>query len=370
MRRYDIDTLRVIVFGLLIFYHVSDFFGPGFFFIKNQTTYDWLAYPMLFLHQWRLPLLFMISGMGTFFNISKRNGLGFLKERLVRLLIPLVVGILIVIPPQVYLERLDTGLFTGNYFEFWPSKAFIGAYPDGNLSWHHLWFLPYLLLFSCILTPVFMYLRNHPQSWIIRTTKYLANYKFGIFLLTFPLLVWDLFINPRFPANFQLVGDWFQIVNYGTLFFYGFLFMTLKEVLWENMAKNRRLYLLTAIIAFPLLMFIDYGLGEFHRKTIIVAILKVVNMWAWILAFITYAATYLNKKSRKLSYANQAVYPFYILHQTVIVILGYYLKDLDLGFAVKFSMMIIGTFGISWLIYEFGIRRFTWIRPLFGMKMK
>jgi surface polysaccharide O-acyltransferase-like enzyme len=75
MRRYDIDALRVIVFGLLIFYHVGMFFVPWDFHIKNSVTYEWLKYPMIFLNRWRLPLLFVISGMGTYFNISKRRGL-------------------------------------------------------------------------------------------------------------------------------------------------------------------------------------------------------------------------------------------------------------------------------------------------------
>jgi len=85
---------------------------------------------------------------------------------------------------------------------------------------------------------------------------------------------------------------------------------------------------------------------------------------------ISYAAAYLNKPSRQLSYANEAVYPFYILHQPVLLFLAYYLKNVEVSFFAKFSIMAVGTFGISWIIYEFGVRRFAWIRPLFGMKRK
>ena len=371
MRRYDIDALRVIVFGLLIFYHVGMFFVPWDFHIKNPVTYEWLEFPMIFLNQWRLPLLFVISGMGTYFNISKRSGWGFVKERFVRLFIPLVVGILFIVPPQVYFERLDAGQFTGNYFEYWPSKAFLGSYPEGNFSWHHLWFLPYLLLFSHILTPVFLYLRNHPQTWIIRKVKGVAVRKVGLFVLVIPLVFWDIFLRSRFPSTHALVGDWYNIVNYSTLFFYGFLFMTLKDVLWENVIKNRQLYLITGIITFGLLIFIRYNILRFPEYTLLITFgrtFQAINEWTWILAIIGYAAAYLNKPSKTLTYANEAVYPFYILHQTVTIALGYYLKNVEMCLVVKFSMMVIGTFGISWLIYEFGIRRHAWIRPLFGMK--
>ena len=148
IRRYDLDWLRVIVFGLLIFYHVGMFFVPWGWHVKNNSIYDWLRWPMLFLNQWRLPILFVISGMGTFYALGKRGMGKFMWERFLRLGIPLVVGMLLIVPPQVYVERLAEGQFTGSYWAFFSTIAFDGVYPEGNLSWHHLWFLPYLLVFS------------------------------------------------------------------------------------------------------------------------------------------------------------------------------------------------------------------------------
>ena len=370
MRRYDIDALRVIVFGLLIFYHVGMFFVPWDYHIKNAVIYEWMTVPMIFLNQWRLPLLFVISGMGTYFNILKRSGSGFAKERFVRLFIPLLIGMLFIVPPQVYFERLDTGQFIGNYLEFWPSKSFIGSYPQGNISWHHLWFLPYLLLFSLILIPAFLYLLKNPQTWIIRKIKTLTTHRLGLLVLAIPLIFWYVLLKPRFPSTHALVGDWFNIINYCTLFFYGFLLMTIKECLWENVTKNRRLYLTAGMVTFVLLLLSEIFAGHLSGKGEISESLQALNAWAWILTLVGYAATYLNKPSKTLKYANEAVYPFYILHQTVIIALGYYLKNVEVFLFVKFSIMVIGTFGISWLIYELGIRRFAWIRPLFGMKKK
>jgi hypothetical protein len=225
-------------------------------------------------------------------------------------------------------------------------------------------------LFSLALIPVFRYLVNNPQAWIIRKTKELATRKFGLFVFAIPLILWYVFLRFRFPSTHALVGDWFNIVNYGTLFFYGFLLMTLKDTLWSTVTKNRRLYLMTGVIAFSLILFLWLGVGYFPYKAELSNIFRAVNAWSWILVIIGYAATYLNKPSRTLSYANEAVYPFYILHQTIIIALGFYLRNVEMCFVAKFSIMLIGTFGITWLIYEFGIRRFTWIRPLFGMKRK
>jgi hypothetical protein len=368
MRRYDIDYLRVIVFGLLIFYHVGMFFVPWDFHLKNSIIYDELIFPMLFLNRWRLPLLFIISGIGTYYALSKRSGKQFIGERLKRLLLPLIVGILFIVPPQVYFERLDKGQFAGSYFEFWPAHAFTGVYPDGNFSWHHLWFLPYLLLFSLVFTPVFIYLRKHPETVFLQFMEKITVRKFGLYVFILPLLAWEVFLEPYYPSTHALFGDWYNLFHYATLFFSGFLLVSLKDAFWNTVKKHRRIYLITGLAAFSLQMFLWYGTGAFPGTGLLSAFVEVCNLWSWCLAGMGYAATCLNKASGELKYANEAVYPFYILHQTVLIILGYYLKNVDWGFFPKFTVMVIGTFGISWLIYEFGIRRYRFIRPLFGLK--
>ncbi len=100
------------------------------------------------------------------------------------------------------------------------------------------------------------------------------------------------------------------------------------------------------------------------------AFIKVVNLWSWVLTLFGYSAKYLNRKSKILNYSNEAVYPFYILHQTIMITIAYFLIELEWSFGSKFSIMTFGTFGFSWVIYEFLIRRWRFIRPLFGLKKK
>ncbi len=368
MRRHDLDWLRVLVFALLILYHVGMFFVPWGFHIKNNQTYKWLIYPMWFLNQWRLPILFIISGMGTFYALQKRNSLQFALERIKRLLIPLVFGMLVIIPPQVYIERLAKNQFVGNYFNFWPSKAFDGVYPEGNLSWHHLWFLPYLLLFSLFLIPVFFYLKNHLKSNFHSWLKQIVKNPLLIYLFIIPLYLIESLIEPFFPVTHALIGDWFTIINYIFLFFYGFLLITVKDVFWITVEKYRKLFLLIGILSFSIMLFITRYYEDTTIRHFTEAFIKVANLWSWVLALFGFASKYLNKKSKILSYCNEAVYPFYILHQTVMIIIAYYLMDLNWSLAAKSFVMITGTFGISWLIYEFFIRRWKYIRPFFGLK--
>lgn len=370
MRRYDLDWLRVLVFLLLIFYHVGMFFVPWEWHIKNNRLYEWLEYPMLFVNQWRLPILFVISGMGTSYALAKRSGSQFATERIKRLLLPLAVGIVLIVPPQVYFERLSSGAFSGSYWDFWPSHAFLGVYPEGNFSWHHLWFLPYLLVFSLAFTPLFLYLRNNPGNRFLRWVEQQVKSPVGFLWFLFPLLLTQVFLRPYFPETHALVGDWFTLANYSILFLYGFVLIMVKEVFWKTIQQNRRPFLVAGILAFSfwLLLILQFNGNEWadYLKPLI----KVINCWSWILALFGYAAKYLNKKSAAISYANQAVYPFYILHQTVTVSLGFYLRDLDWTFGQKAVLLVAGTFIISAVLYEFLIRRINLLRPLFGLKLE
>ena len=371
IRRYDLDWLRVIVFGLLILYHVGMFFVPWGWHIKNNETYGALRWPMLFVNQWRLPVLFVISGMGTAFALSFRSGFQFIKERNLRLGIPLIFGMCVIVPPQIYFERVADLEFVGSYLSFWSGPAFVGIYPDGNFSWHHLWFLPYLLVYSVLLTPVFLYLRknaggNFLNGWRRRLTKN----PFSLYLLIIPLFLYESLLEPFFDVTHNLIWDWFNFVSSLTLFFYGFLLISVKEEFWNALDKIKKHALFIGIGSFLTLC----AIWVFFEDSIVVhfieALVKVVNLWSWILALFGYAAIYLNQPGRWLSYCNQAVYPFYILHQTITITIGFYLIDTDWGFWPKFLILTLGTFLGSWLLYELLIRRLFFLGPLFGMKKK
>ncbi|NVN17409.1 acyltransferase family protein [Muricauda sp. HICW] len=369
MRRYDLDWLRVIVFALLIFYHVGMFFVPWGWHVKNNIIYDWLRWPMLFLNQWRLPILFVISGMGTYYALGKRSMGKFMWERFLRLGIPLVAGMILIVPPQVYFERLAEGQFTGSYWQYFTSVAFDGVYPEGNLSWHHLWFLPYLLVFSWILAPLFVFLRRH-QTLFIDWVKRLIQKTWGIYAFVIPLYFVESLVEPFFPVTHALVDDWFNFIFSIILFFYGFTLIATEDVFWQALTKVKSKAIILGIVGFASQAFIWLFLEDGYVVHFTEAFLKVMNIWSWILVLFAYAAQYLNKPSKGLAYSNRAVYPFYILHQTVTVVIGYYLMDLRWGFLPKAFVLVVGTFGISWLIYDLIILRIPVMHPLFGLKSK
>lgn len=363
-RRYDIDWIRVIVFDILIIYHVGMFFVPWGWHIKNNEIVDWMRWPMLFVNQWRIPILFVVSGMGTRFALSHRSGSEYVKERFIRLFIPLVVGILLIVAPQVYIERLYQGKVLGSYIDFYP-HFFDGIYPEGNFSWHHLWFLPYLYLMSLIATPLFLNLRKDKNTFINSLNNLLKKSPFYLFLFSIPLFITELFLEPLFPITHALVGDWYAMIFYFLLFIIGYLLIALRKSLWIALDKIKYYTFFLGIFSFPMLVWMWYNVDS----SIFIPILKVVNVWSWILTVFAFSAKYLNRESNLIKYRNQAVYPFYILHQTIIIIIGYWLIDNPMHYMYKFVILIAGTYGFSWLIYEFIIKRIKMIRPLFGLKL-
>lgn len=365
MRRYDLDWLRVLVFGLLIFYHVGMFFvisdEDWKWHIKNNITYEWIKYPMRLVNQWRLPILFVISGMGTYYALAKRTKIQFVLERLKKLFIPLVFGMLVVVPPQVYYEELAKGKIKGSFFDFYPSQLFEGEYSVMNLDWHHLWFLPYLLLFSLVLVPVFSYLRKNPSNFLYKITAKMCTSIFGLYWIVLPLYILEAFIEPFFD-------DYFLFFNGILLFFIGFLLISIGDIFWKTVEQNRKTYLKIALVGFTSFLLLTIPFEDGVVRHFIESFITVTTTVSWILCLFGFASKYLNQPSKILTYCNEAVYPLYILHQTITVILGYFIMNLEWAFLYKFIFLSFGTFLMSWFIYEFFIRRWNLMRLFFGLQ--
>ena len=364
IRRHDIDWIRVLAFDVLILYHIGMFFNTWDSQIKNNITLNWLAYPMLFSSLWRLPLLFVVSGMGTRFALSYRTGGQYIKERFIRLLIPLLVGILVIVPPQVYAERLADGDFLGSFWAFYP-HFFEPVYPEGNLSWHHLWFLPYLLLMSVLATPLFLKLRRDNNVLSQRLRQCLTKSPYYLYLFTIPLLVVEFTMEPVFPVTRALIGDWYALVYYFLLFVSGFVLITIGQAFWKAIDKIKSIALLAGLVSFQ----IFWWLGTTLDSHFLIPVFKIMTMWSIILAVFGFGARHLNKASRILVYRNEAVYPFYIIHYTIIVLMGYWLMNNSMPIFLKFLIMFAGTYAGSWMFFEI-VKRVWFLRPLFGLKRK
>ncbi|MEL6191770.1 MAG: acyltransferase family protein, partial [Bacteroidota bacterium] len=169
-RLYYLDWLRLSAFGLLILFHCLRFFDFFPWHVKNEEQSEFLTQIFLFTTSWRMPLIFFVSGAGTYFAMKSRKE-AFMKDRYKRLIIPFIFGVLLLIPPQKYFEYLFYGgelMSYGSFLTIYPSRLLesLGTF---NLGWiglmgYHIWYLPYLFVQTLIMLPIFKYFQKRESS--------------------------------------------------------------------------------------------------------------------------------------------------------------------------------------------------------------
>lgn len=374
-RKHYIDYLRVTAFLILIFYHTGMFFVPWDFHFKNPETSEWFETWMAFLSQWRLPLLFTISGMGAFFAMRSRTKGSFFLERINRLFVPLAFGMFVIVPPQIYFEHLYKGVHYNGYLDFYRTVFDFISYPQGSLSWHHLWYVAYIFVYSIICIPLLSFLKSSRSEGFRNGLTAFFSRPGRLYYSVIPLALIYSTLGRWFPTTHALIDDWYNFTFSLTFFIYGMLIAS-SDKLWDSLERQRKLFLYMALIPSLLLILFVWGPTFYVMNEdtmlfeVMYGVLKITLIPSVIFSAFGYAKKYLNRPGKFISYANEAVYPMFILHQTVMLAGGYYIVQAELGIAVKFVLTVVLTFGGSLVLYELFIKPFGVMRYLFGMKKK
>ncbi|WP_435577882.1 acyltransferase family protein [Gilvibacter sp.] len=375
-RLYYIDWLRVLAFLTLILFHCAVPFVENYNWeINNNETSPWITRIIWWTHQWRLPLLFFISGVGVRFSLKRRSVLTFFGERTLRLLIPLIFAIFFITPFQVYFEWLQNGRIVMSFIEFYPQVYEIVPYPEGPFTWSHMWFVAYLFVFTILLLPIFSLAKF---KWFNKLKSFLNQVfcsPFAHLSLAIPFILYFYMLYIDWPEQGSLIDDWFVFVSSITFYLFGFIFSAISSF-WESCLKYRKWFLSIALILASVLFFEYYWSWETNKPRLqnsslyLYGLLNGIHIWVIILASIGLAMRYLNHSSIYLNYLNTAIYPFYILHQAIIVVSGYYVLQLKINIALKLLLLVIICITTIWILYHFIIRNTIISRILFGMKWK
>ena len=370
-RYHELDWIRVLAFSLLLFYHVGMVFAGWDFHIMNEQSLPVLKYVMVLINQWRLPLLFVISGAGTAFALRRRSLLQFTGERTRRLLLPVIVGCFFIVPPQIYVEYLHKGTTDLSYVAFQMTVFDMVPYPMGGaFSWHHLWFVVYLFVFCLISLPLLAFIRSQTGADLLERARFwLARSPLHMAAPVVPLVFLNLITRHAWPTTNGLIDDWANFSSSLLLFWLGFL-MIGAEPVRQGAERHRRTFLIAALVCFGLEQLMMAQLDRGTMRYAAWYTLSPAYAWSAILTILGYARHYLQHTNRFLRYANEAVYPYYILHQSVMMVIVYLVVPLDLNSWLKLLLVLSGMSVGTGLIYEFGIRRFNLIRPLFGLNPK
>lgn len=376
-RRHDIDALRVMAVLLLIVFHSGRAFDLETWHVKNNQLVAGFQVLTNFISQWHMPLLFMLSGAGTYLALNFRSGRQYAADRFKRLFLPLVFGICLIIPPQVYFERIGNSPyrlspinFQGSYLEFYPHFFEPKSYPEGNFSWHHLWFLPYLFVFSLVSLPLFLYLKKPAGQALLEKLIQFLEKGPRIFLLALLPMVSELALRRYYPGVQNLINDWANFVLYLTLFIFGFVVVTEVRLMvvmvhYRRLALGLGIGLVTLLLATGDLAAIwPNGLPYELRMTV-----RGLDIWCWLIAILGYGYKYLNRDSKLLGYTRELVSPFYIWHQTVIVAIAFYVTQWQTGVIEKYLVIGLTSLIVSWLLCEL-VKQTKLTRFMFGLPPK
>ncbi len=382
VRRYDVDWLRNLALMLLILYHLGMYYVADWdWHIKSEQQSVLLQNVMVMSNLWRMCLLFFISGMTLALIDMKYSVAALLRTRSQRLMIPLLFGMAVIVPPQLYYELIEQQQFSGTYWYFWTeyliSDPNTDVAPDrystiGLWTWNHLWYLIYLFVYTC----VFLLLRPLCRKLVVSTFfKRVGNVKLIVLFASILLVAW-VHVRPEFPTSHGLTDDWWSHTKYFLILLMGYLFAS-KQALWCAVINKRRMLLTLGLCTYGLVAMDRNGafpfMGDAFRNYLVVQYLYgaviIANLWFWMLGLVGYAGRYLNKPSRLLDYANEAVLPWYILHQTLIIVLAFNLRRLELPAGLEALTIFILTILACYLLFA-GIRQMNILRFLFGLKLQ
>lgn len=347
-RRADIDALRLAAVVLVLAVHTAQVYSPWQdWHIQNAERSRVLAHLMLFAGPWLMPLFMLLAGRSAYHALRHRSGRQWAADRLRRLFIPLAIGTFVLVPPQLWIRRLEDGSFHGSFASFYP-HFFEGLYPTGNFSWGHLWFLAYLLLYSLLALPLLPALGRAAR---IASGRWLAG-------LAVAVAIGQVLLRAHFPQTNAMIGDWSNHALLLPAFLVGYILAArpgLEAGLrngWERAIPVALAASLTvAALAGP-----DFDRGlldDTSRAYVPFWIAFTIASGAWMLVLCGFAAAHVHRAVP--APLRDAVYPFYLLHQTVLVLVAWRIVPASLPVVVEYGLV----FGIACAITTLGSAMLT-----------
>jgi surface polysaccharide O-acyltransferase-like enzyme len=375
VRRADLDMLRVTGMFTVFFVHVAQVFSPWqTWHIENAERSVWAGQVNLFAFPWVMPLFMFLAGAGAYMSLGHRSNGEYVRDRTVRLVLPFIIGTLVLVPPQIWVERLAEGRTTDGFLAFYPD-FFECCYPEGNLAAGHLWFIAYLWVYAVLSLPLLRWLGSGNGLRSVRKLAAVGHARGGILWLFIPVALSQVALRADYPQSLTLINDW---ANHAVLFIayvYGFMLTADRELL-AAARREWRIALVPAVIA-------SVWLAVYAARTTVPGILPLpwtpayfmfwtlfgVASWSWIVVAVGASHAAGRNARPGLEYISRAIYPFYMLHQTVIVLSASIVVLWPIRALPKFIVLFVLSLALTVALTEL-VRRWRPARVALGMRSR
>jgi hypothetical protein len=386
VRLHYIDWVRLLATIGVFLYHATRPFGQLEGQIKNDEISVLITVIfLLFLGPFGMPLFFMMAGASTKFALTRRTGSQYAMERIQRLVIPFMVGVIVLTPLEFYIQWVFNGEFEGSFLSFLPEffRSILSPSLPELLNpsifetyGFHLWFLGFLFSFSMISLPIFLWLKSDTGGRFILRLAGLWERRGGFFLFIIPIMLARLILQPLFPEY----TSWADFTFFLLYFIYGYIIYS-NERFMNVVKRDWKLALATGIGSTLAMIGIavilessqpglvsEWYVNNDYLGFYVTWILISINSWSWVIVALYVSGRKLNFRNKWLEYGQEALLPFYVFHQLVIFVFAFYILKWDAGILPKLTALILSSFVTTLASHEFVFKRFKPTRALFGMK--
>jgi glucans biosynthesis protein C len=370
-RIHYLDTLKAAVVYGIILYHAALPFTWTSWLVSDPQKSIVLTGLAAFCFPWGIPMMFLLAGADSWFALRSRSAVAFVRERVVRLVLPLGAGIAVLSPLQWYLASVGSERSLHDLLRSYP------AYFRGiRLSWtpewlgrygYHLWFLGYLFMISLAVLPVLLLLRRPASRRAVARAADFSCRPGAIYVFAVPLVFSQVALRGRFPAY----QDWADIATYTLVFLAGAVLASERR-LEAAIRGCVRLALWAGTVSTAgvgiLLLLAGFGPGNQLLRDVAFSILWSVMIWSWLLVVLHVGIRWLDFANRVTAYLAESILPVYVLSHPVVVFVASLVIGLQLGAWPKFALVAGSALAATLALYELLVRRWTPARLVFGLK--
>ncbi len=382
-RLHYLDWLQVLaILGVFLFHAVHPFDDLVDWHIKNAEKSILATFYTGFFNLWGMPFFFLMAGATSWYSLRHRTAGRYVRERVTRLFIPFIIGAIVLTPIQAYFEFTHKGWWSGNsivefifsaearsyYFTEYNSITFS---PEifGDLG-YHLWFVGFLFVFSLIALPIFIWLKSDSGKRLVASSARLAKWRGGLLIFTIPLILIGYFFQP-FLSGYT---GWASFLFLLVFFIFGY-FLIADDQFMGAIRRDWPLHLILGIVCTLFFFSVAAGVPVWDwlvsPGTLTFYISWAawgINSWCWTMVMMNIGMRYLDYTNKWLKYGREASYPFFFVHQPVIIVIAFYVVQWDVNLTVKLLAVVVGSFVGSLGLFELLVRRVNPVRALFGMK--